>query len=215
MKARHRDPNHLSNGLYRLLERGAAYELFQKLLGARDARQRFVAEFLRPPARARVLDIGCGTGSLLEDLPIDVDYVGYDLNPRYIAAAEQRWGGRGRFFCARVGDEPLESTASGFDYVVAKGILHHLSDAEAEILVGSARRHLRLGGVLVTWDCVFHPGQSWIARLLISCDRGRRVRTPDGYRSLVAKSFTDIEEHLATDLAAVPYSHFILMARKT
>ena len=215
MKSREPNPNHLSAGLYRLLERGATYEFFQRLLGARDARRRFATEFLRPPAKARVLDIGCGTGSLLENLPMDVDYVGYDLNSRYIALAEQRWGSRGQFFCGRVGDEPLEATAHRFDLVVAKGILHHLSDAEAGILVGSARRHLRPGGFLVTWDCVLHPGQSWIARLLISCDRGRQVRTPAGYRSLVAKSFTDIEEYLLTDLATVPYSHFILRARKS
>lgn len=204
---------HSSTGIHRLLERAGVYERLQRLLGAQAGRQRFVEEFLRPAPGARILDIGCGTAALLEHLPADVEYVGYDLNPRYIAAAEQRYGSRGRFFCARVGEEPpLEGV---FDLVVAKAVLHHLGDAEADHLVRYARRQLREGGCFVTSDPVLHPGQSWIARLLIACDRGRRVRSPAGYLRLVAACFPGVEGRLVTDMATVPYSHFILRARKS
>lgn len=202
-----------SKGLYRLMERAGVYERFQRALGARAARQRFVAEFLRPFPGARILDIGCGTGSLLDDLPPDVDYAGYDLNPRYIAEAERRYGSRGRFFQARVGEQP--PFAESFDLVVAKGVLHHLSDSDAGRLIRDAHGHLREGGCLVTSDPVFHPGQSRIARFLISRDRGRRVRTPEGYRALLTACFSEIEERLVTDLLTVPYSHFMLRSRKT
>lgn len=202
----------LSSGLYRLMERAGVYEGFQKALGARAARRRFVGEFLRPSSGARILDIGCGTGSLLDDLPADVEYAGYDLNPAYIAEAERRYGSRGRFFHARVGEEPALSES--FDLVVAKGVLHHLSDSDAGRLIRDAHGHLREGGCLVTSDPVFHPGQSPIARFLISRDRGRRVRTPEGYRALLAACFSEIEERLVTDLLTVPYSHFILRAQK-
>ncbi|MEA2559046.1 MAG: hypothetical protein QOH06_550 [Acidobacteriota bacterium] len=202
-----------SRGLYRLLERAGVYERFQRALGARTIRQHFVKEILRPFPGARVLDIGCGTGSLLDDLPADVHYTGYDFNPRYIADAERRHGSRGRFFVARVGEEP--PFEGGFDFAVAKGILHHLNDFDAGRLIRDAHGHLRAGGCLVTSDPVFHPGQSPIARFLISRDRGRRVRTPEGYRALLAACFPEIEERLVTDLLTVPYSHFMLRARKT
>lgn len=203
----------LSSGIYGLLERAGVYERFQRALGARAARRRFVDEYLRPFPGATILDIGCGTASLLDDLPPDVGYTGYDLNPHYITAAERRYGSRGRFFCARVGDEPpLEGC---FDFVVAKGVLHHLGDVDAGRLIRDARSHLREGGCLVTSDPVLHSGQSRIARFLISHDRGRRIRSPEGYRALLATCFSDIEERLVTDLLAVPYSHFILRARKT
>lgn len=203
----------LSGGLYRLLERAGVYERFQRALGARAARQRFVAELLRPFPAARILDVGCGTASLLDDLPSDVDYTGYDLNPRYIAEAERRYGRRGRFFLARVGDEPpLEGS---FDFVVAKGVLHHLNDVDAGSLIRDAHRRLRKGGCLVTLDPVLHLGQSRIARFLISLDRGRCVRSPQGYRALLATRFSEIEERLVTDLMNFPYSHFVLRARKT
>jgi SAM-dependent methyltransferase len=203
----------LSSGVYRLLERAGVYELFQRTLGARTVRRRFVGEFLRPFPGARLLDVGCGTASLLDDLPPDVEYTGYDLNSRYIAAAERRYGSRGRFFCAWVGGEP--ALEGSFDFVVAKGVLHHLNDDDAGLLIRGAHDYLRQGGYLVTSDPVFHPGQSRIARFLISRDRGRRVRMPEGYQALVAACFPEIDAKVVTGQLTVPYSHFILRARKS
>jgi SAM-dependent methyltransferase len=207
--------SHRSTGIYRIFESAAVYERFQRLLGSEAARRRFVRDFLRPSPGARILDIGCGTGAILDHLPADVDYVGYDLNPNYIEEAHRRHPGRGRFYCARVEEAPetAEETAEGFDLVLAAAILHHLEDPEAGRLIASAHRHLRPGGALVTLDPVRHPGQSPVARLLIALDRGRRVRTAEGYRGLAAACFPSVETALLTDLMAIPYSHFLMRAR--
>lgn len=202
---------HRTAGWYRVLEFTGVYDLCQRALGGRAARGRFVRDFVRPEPGARVLDVGCGTGSLLDHLPRDVEYVGYDLNPRYIAAARERYGGRGRFFQARVGD-PLPLENGVFDLVVAKAILHHLGDDEAHQLIASARLQLRPGGALVTIDPAFHDLQSLVARALISLDRGRSVRTPEGYRQLVTAHFEIMEDHLLTDQLIVPYSHYVQRA---
>lgn len=206
--------SHLTRGLYRLLEYSGVYERLQSILGGGGAaRGRFVQDFVRPSSGARILDIGCGTGSLLHHLPAEVRYVGYDLNERYIATARERYGERGRFFCARVGEDVLEPDAV-FDIVIAKAILHHLNDEEAEQLVSSAHAHVRPGGALVTIDPVYHEGQSRIARAIISRDRGRGVRTPDGYRRFLERLFTQVEGTLVTDLLVVPYSHWVMRAFK-
>jgi len=204
---------HLSTGVYRILEGAGAYELLQRLLGAGAARRRFVAELLRPEPGARILDVGCGTASTLDHLPASVEYVGCDFNPRYVEAARRCHGGRGRFYCARAGEE-LPEPAESFDLVLAQALLHHLDDEEAAGLIAGAHHLLRPGGHLVTLDPVLHPGQSRVARALIRRDRGRRVRTPAGYRALLAARFPAIEERLLTDLLAVPYSHLFLRARK-
>src|SRR5687767_12267546 len=120
--------SHRSTGIYRILETATVYDRFQRLLGGDAARRRFVRDFLRPSPEIRILDIGCGTGTILGYLPREVDYVGYDLNPRYIEEARRRHAGRGRFFCARVEEAPEEP--GGFDLVLATAILHHLEDPE-------------------------------------------------------------------------------------
>lgn len=204
--------SHRSTGIYRIFESAFVYERFQRLLGSDASRRRYVRELLRPSPGARILDIGCGPGTILDYLPEDADYAGYDLNPGYIEEARRRYPGRGRFFCARVEDAPDEP--GGFDLVLATAILHHLDDPEAGRLVASAWRHLRPGGSLVTIDPVRHPGQSPVARLLVALDRGRRVRTPEGYRGLVAERFPSVETTLLTDLLPIPYSHFLMRASK-
>jgi SAM-dependent methyltransferase len=202
---------HHSSGLHRILDQPQVYERFQRLLGAHAARQRIVRDFLRPFEGARILDVGCGTGSLLDYLPEDVDYVGCDLNPIYIESARQRYGDRGRFFCARAGQE--DAGGDFFDFVVAKSLLHHLSDGEADGLLSRSSKVLRPGGVFFSSDPVRHEGQSVITRLLLSLDRGRSIRTPDAYRGLIRPYFQEIEATLVTDLLGIPYSHFIMRAR--
>jgi SAM-dependent methyltransferase len=204
--------DHQSSGVYRILERPGIYERIQRLLGAQAARKRFSREFLRPFPGARVLDIGCGTASLLDDLPDGVDYFGFDLNPAYIDAARRRYGDRGRFYVARVGHEPESLGENTFDLVVARGIFHHLGDGDVQELLASARRHLRPGGALVSSDPSFHAGQPLLARWIISMDRGRRVRTPEAYRKLIGQHFDTVEAWLVTDLLRIPYSHYIVRA---
>jgi len=203
---------HRSAGLYRVLSLPRIYEAFQQLLGARAARTRFVREFLQPYEKARILDVGCGTGALLDDLPSAVEYTGFDMNPSYNDAARRRYPGRGTFFCAAASNE-LPSAAE-FDFVVARSLLHHLGDSDAGKVVAMARRVLPPGGVFVSSDNVFYEGQPWLSRTLIALDRGSSVRTPDEYRRLIEPHFTKIETWLVTDMVRFPYAHFIMRATR-
>lgn len=201
-------------GLRRVLEIATLYERFQRLLGGTAVRARFSREFVRAAPGDRILDIGCGPGGLLEHLPAGVEYVGYDINPRYIATACERYGDRGRFLHARVGEIDASTLGSGFDLVIAKSILHHLDDATAGVLIEGAHALLRPAGALVTIDPVRHAGQPRLARLLIALDRGRAIRTPEAYRSLLTRTFPQAETWLLTGLIRVPYSYFVARLTK-
>ena len=200
--------------MYRVLERPGGYELFQRIIGARRARRRFVDEVLRPFPGMRVLDIGCGAGTLLDLLPEDVAYTGFDMNPVYIESAKRAYGDRARFFCARVGDDSVDPGEGAYDLVVAKSVLHHLDDDGVRTLLETAKRALCAGGVFASIDPVRHDGQALVARMLIALDRGARVRTGERYAALASETFEEIESRLATDLLSVPYSHWIMRATR-
>jgi type IV secretory pathway protease TraF len=66
------------------------------------------------------------------------------------------------------------------------GLLHHLTDAQAIDLLGMCARAPGLQRV-VTQDVVYLDGRL-VNNVLARLDRGRHVRTLDGYRALVAAS---------------------------
>ena len=204
--------DHVNSGIRKILEYPAVYGLFQKMINKRGSQQRYVNEFIRPFAGARILDIGCGPAMILDHLPDDIEYHGYDMNPAYIAAAQRRFGNRGSFACARVSQAQLHPLAGKFDFVLAGGILHHLSDQEAHTLVRSAHEHLKPGGALCTLDNVYVHNQSAMARFLISRDRGRHVRTPQEDLALFQPHFVMIKSEVVTDPLRIPYTHFLVRA---
>ncbi len=209
------EASHVSTGLRRVLESSAIYSLFQRLVGADRLRRHFVERFVRPFPGARILDVGCGTAVILDYLPEGVDYLGLDLNPRYVAAAEKRYPGRGRFLCSRVGElDSLAQSRQTFDVVLAMAILHHLDDPAAAKLILDASRHLAPGGVFASLDGCYHPGQSRAARFLLANDRGRHVRAPAGYRGLFPGDLKPDLTEVETRLYRIPYSLFLVRAVK-
>ena len=69
----------------------------------------------------RTLDLGCGPGAF-SDLFEQGDYVGADLNPRYIDWARQHR--KGAFVVADA--RQLELPDQRFDQILIFGLLHHL-----------------------------------------------------------------------------------------
>jgi len=187
----------------------AAYRLAQRAIGAPRVREAVVAS-LDVVAGQRVLDIGCGTGDVLDHLPA-VDYVGYDLSPEYIESARRKYGDLGTFRVGRVGsDDQIENDV--FDRALAKGVLHHLGDGDAAALFAEAAMALAPGGRLVTVDPCFVPAQSRLARFIISRDRGEAVRVPEAYGELARRSFDQVEVVVFDDLLRVPYTHAMVIA---
>jgi SAM-dependent methyltransferase len=195
-----------------VLGRPSAYRFFSFLVGGDRNRDIFAREHIRAQRGQRVLDVGCGPATILAHLP-EVDYVGFDANPDYVAAASARFGARARFYCQRVSAESLGNHRE-FDIVLALGILHHLDDAEAGHLFALAHAALRPGGRLVTLDGCYAAGQSPIARALLAGDRGRHVRDEGGYRAIAARAFGQVRAVVRHDLLRIPYTHLILECQR-
>ena len=202
----------ITSGLRRLLSLPSAYNLFQNAIGARRFREVYVKDYLKLTGGERVLDIGCGTSEILDFLPKDIEYTGFDLSSSYVDAARKKYKGRGRWFCSSVEDFDCDNLGL-YDLVMANGILHHLSDSEANQLCRTAYSHMKKGGRFIAYDNCYLIKQNKVARTLISLDRGRNVRLAEEYKSIASKSFDNVELCVREDILRIPYSYSIIICK--
>src|SRR5262249_60382066 len=113
------------------------------------------------PARARVLEVGCGPGRLAIRLARQhgLDVTGLDLDPAMIqrarANAAHPGNGDQRWPSFLVGDvAALAFPDRSFDLVVSTLSMHHWADPAAGL--AEIGRVLRPGGRALIWD--FRPG---------------------------------------------------------
>jgi SAM-dependent methyltransferase len=164
-----------------------------------------------PRAGDRVVDLGCGTGGTFRYFPEGISYVGLDINPHYIQAAQERYPGRGTFVCCDAVTADL-SRFPPFDTAISVGVLHHLTDAEASALLQLASRIVRPGGRLVTMDPCYVPGQHPIAKFLKDHDRGKYIRDAERYRRLFPTKGS-LETKVFSDMLRIPYNHIVATLR--
>ncbi|CAB5079521.1 hypothetical protein D3OALGA1CA_434 [Olavius algarvensis associated proteobacterium Delta 3] len=129
-----------------------------------------IVQELSPDIRSlRILDVGCATGRLLEQLAEAGarDLFGIDLAPRILEVARKRFSGLGvsAVFSTADAEDVLPWDDDFFDTVTLTGVLHHFfrpRDALAEI-----RRVLRPGGRLLIIDPCFFPPVRGILNLAL------------------------------------------------
>jgi hypothetical protein len=120
----------------------------------------------------------------------------------------RKYGDRGSFYVGQA-EKVAWLMIGGFDVVLAIGVLHHLGDEEVDSMLNSTKSALNEGGRVVTIDPCFVEQQSTFARFLINRDRGRNVRTEQGYRLHFQSHFESVKSTVRHDLLNIPYTHCI------
>ncbi len=168
-----------------LLEHPAVYAAWQ----APFAAQKFapVEKWLRGRTIRRVLDVGCGAGTNAGRFK-DVDYVGIDINERYLQAARARF--RGHFLQADLTSADLSSLGT-FDMILANSFLHHVTDADVERILAQLLRLLAPDGTIHILDLVL-PAHMSLARMMARIDRGGYARPLERWRALFGAAFEPI-----------------------
>lgn len=95
------------------------------------------------PPHPRVLDLGCGTGAVLNRLVETAEAVGVDMSDQALEYSAQR----GLPNLVRGRGESLPFASDTFDAVIALDVFEHIEDDAAAIR--EARRVLKPGGTLV------------------------------------------------------------------
>lgn len=194
--------------VYRIVTFPAFYRGLHAMLGSHAARERYVAEMLRPRAGQRMLDVGCGPGTIVPYLPA-VDYTGIDMNPRHIEFAKTAYGDRGTFLRGDV-TKMKKPEGEKFDLINVAAILHHIDDDLSKNLLTSLLDLLAPGGRIITSDPVYVPRQRPVAWLFNALDSGKNVRTPEAYLALVDQTQCRVQTKLYNDFFRVPYDHFCM-----
>jgi ubiquinone/menaquinone biosynthesis C-methylase UbiE len=131
------------------------YDPIVKLLGGDKIRRVLLDQAALQPGQ-RVLDIGCGTGTLAilnKRLHPDVELVGIDPDPKALARARQKAAQAGVAiqFDQGFGDD-LPYPEASFDRVFSSFMFHHLPLDEKSTTLRAARRVLKPGGTFHMLD---------------------------------------------------------------
>jgi len=135
----------------------------------------------------RVLDVGCGPGTNTAHFSHS-DYVGIDINERYIQYAIQL---HARRFVAA--DVRGFHTAPGdrFDFVLANSFLHHLNTHDVLGILSHLSSLVSDDGHVHVLELVLPPDKS-IARLLAKWDRGNFVRSREEWETIFDTFFESV-----------------------
>ena len=151
------------------------YDPIVKLLGGDAARRAQLEQAALRPGH-RVLDVGCGTGTLatlIKRLYPDVEVVGLDPDPKALARAKRK-AARAAVsiqFDQGFGDE-LPYPEAWFDRVLSF-MFHHLPPDEKGKTVRAVRRVLKPGGefYMLDFEGPEDGAHGFLAHLLHSSDR--------------------------------------------
>ena len=131
------------------------YDPLTKLLGVDTARLTLLDQAGLQP-QYRVLDVGCGTGSLavlIKRLYPTVTVIGVDPDPNALACAERKAKRAAVSIRFNQGfADTLGYPDATFDRVFSSMMLHHVEEGEKTITLREIRRVLRPGGRLELMD---------------------------------------------------------------
>jgi len=169
----------------RLLENPVVYATWQ----APFAAQKFAPaeRQLKRQRIRRILDVGCGPGTNVPRF-LGADYVGLDINPRYLEIARSKYPGR--FVEADIESADLSSLGA-FDTILVNSFLHHVPDQSVERILAQLARRLTPDGRAHLLELVL-PDRASPARMMARLDRGRYARPLEDWRRLFEAHLTPV-----------------------
>lgn len=146
--------------------RGHDHDVFvhfaHRLAEARNNLLPWLAQFIDMP-RARVLEIGAGTGSSVIAFAEACAHVdALDINDRHLDVARARVAAHGvcnaTIYCRNATDDLSTIAAAPYQLIVFSAALEHMTYAERITSLRMAWRHLAPGGVLAIYET---PNRLW------------------------------------------------------
>jgi SAM-dependent methyltransferase len=135
----------------------------------------------------RVLDVACGPGTNTRHFAHS-DYLGIDLNERYIQDARTRHSRN--FLVADVCTYRV-SPDERFDFILVNSFLHHLRDSDVVNILCHLRTLLTEDGHIHLLELVM-PEEPSVARRLARWDRGKYARPLENWKIIFTEFFDPV-----------------------
>lgn len=125
-------------------------------VGRRKIVCNLIVKFFKKSDNAVALDVGCGTGIVLNDLREHAVAVGMDLSPVAINLAMAR--GHRNLLCGDICSLPFEDES--FDLVTMLGVLYNAGVKSDDTAIMESCRVLKKGGIIIIDEAAFNSLQS-------------------------------------------------------
>ena len=199
------------NQIYNFINSPLVYRIIQYIMSGTSFRNSIIKKNIKKN-NLKILDIGCGPAQILEQIP-RCDYYGYDIDQRSIQYAKKKYRKKNyHFYCKKFNKAEIKKLPK-FDFVIFFGILHHLSNKEADKMLTLCKRIMKKNSKLLTEDPILVEKQNIIAKFLIEKDRGINVRQKKEYINLLKKHFKKIKNKV-THQFFIPYTWFTTICSK-
>ena len=128
-----------------------------------------------------VLDIGCGTGTLIEYLN-PKSYFGVDINSEFIKLARKKYPGF-KFKILNIVDEKFPD--GEFEFVFMMNVLHHLTDDQ----IIKVFKKIKKSGYSREFVIVESKPDNFLGKFLGKFDAGSNFREYHNLRDIIEKHF--------------------------
>jgi len=166
--------------------------------------KKVIEKYFSPNSEKIILDLGCGTGEFSVFFN-PATYTGVDIEKNYIDFARKNY--QGSFSVEDATNLSFENDY--FDGVAILGVLHHLDDIKCREIFAQIKRVLKPSGTILIMEDVDGPEDSFFTRLIHSYDKGKHIRTEEGYTKLVSAEFNILEKYKIKS-GLCPYQVFTL-----
>ncbi|MBQ6492208.1 MAG: class I SAM-dependent methyltransferase [Atopobiaceae bacterium] len=131
--------------------------------GCRSAVLEKVLELAEPRPGAKVMDLGCGPGVLLDPFAREgCEVYGVDSSRQMLALAERKVP-RAHLSLADIRDLPPVGWGRDFSAITCTYAIHHLDDSEKVALIGRLLGLLAPGGAVLVGDVAFESREDLLA----------------------------------------------------
>ena len=190
----------------RILAYPQVFDLYQNLVGVRKYLNMFVNEFFQVKKGISILDLGCGTASILPLLDNEIEYTGVDFSQKYIDYAKRKYPNY-TFFCSDICNRV--SLNGQFDVIISEGVMVALTDEELVRMFRNIVINSNKNTRIILSDSNYKESGSRLEKFFLNNQRYKNFRTRDDYIKLIEQFFNIRRIMEFEKVYRIPYSKIV------